>query len=130
MINQLQEIPDIGPAVAQSIYGWFRESRNERFLKKLGEAGVKITYHISHITNQKLAGKVFVLTGSLESMSRDEAKEKIRELGGDISETVSKKTSYVVTGSEPGSKYEKAKRLGMQILDEDAFLKLLKEDKK
>ena len=75
----------------------------------------------------KLKGKTFVLTGSLELMSRDKAKEKIRELGGDVSESVSKKTDYVITGNEPGSKYERAKELGVKILAENDFLKLLKK---
>ena len=73
-----------------------------------------------------MPGKTFVITGSLESMSREEAKEKIRELGGDASESVSKKTDYVVAGSEPGSKYEKGKKLGVKILNEEEFLKLIK----
>jgi DNA ligase (NAD+) len=73
-----------------------------------------------------LEGKIFVLTGSLESMNRDEARAKIRELGGDISESVSSKTSYVVVGLEPGSKAEKAKKLGVAILSEQKFLDLIK----
>ena len=73
-----------------------------------------------------LEGKSFVITGSLESMSREEAKEKIRERGGDASESVSKKTSYLVAGSEPGSKYEKAQKLGVTIIDEQEFLKMVK----
>jgi DNA ligase (NAD+) len=128
--EDLQEISDVGPVVAKSIYDWFREPRNEKLLEKIDEVGVQIRSQKPEAKSQKLTGKTFVLTGSLESISREEAKEKIRELGGDILETVSKKTFYVVAGSEPGSKYEKAKRLGVQILDEDAFLKLLKEDKK
>ena len=65
------------------------------------------------------------MTGSLESMPREQVKEKIRELGGDVSESVSKKTDYVVVGSEPGSKYEKAKKLGIKIIDEKEFLKMI-----
>ncbi len=73
----------------------------------------------------KLSGKTFVITGTLESMSRDKAKKKIKELGGKISESVSKQTSFVVVGSEPGSKYDKAKILGVEILNEAEFLKLI-----
>ena len=72
-------------------------------------------------------GKTFVLTGSLESMSRDEAKEKIREMGGNVSESISNKTDYLVAGNEPGSKYEKAKELGVKILNEKEFLKILEK---
>ena len=80
----------------------------------------------SKVKSQKLAGKIFVLTGGLESMSRDDAKERIRELGGDISSSVSKNVDYIILGSEPGEKYEKAKKLGVKIIDEKEFLKLIK----
>jgi len=76
--------------------------------------------------NQTLARKIFVVTGSLEAMSREEAKEKIRERGGHWAISVSKNTDFVVAGNEPGSKYEKAKKLGVKIIDEKEFLNLLK----
>jgi DNA ligase (NAD+) len=124
-LEDLQKIPDIGPKVSQSIYDWFREKNNVDLVKKLNQAGVRIQpYQLSTITN-KLTGQSFVLTGTLESMGREEAKEKIRALGGEISESVSKKTSYVVAGAEAGSKLEKAQKLGVSILDESAFLKLI-----
>ncbi len=132
-LDQLQEISDIGPKVAQSIYDWFREPRNIKFMERLEKAGIEVEPQpsLSAATiaaNRKspVFDKSFVLTGSLESMSRDEAKEKIRALGGDASESVSKKTDYLVAGAEPGSKYEKAKKLGVNIIDEKEFLKLLK----
>jgi DNA ligase (NAD+) len=125
-LEDLQEIPDVGPKVAQNIYDWFRNERNINFLEKLEKVGIRIESQKSKIKSQKLAGKIFVLTGGLESMSREQAKEKIRELGGDISESVSKKTDYVVAGSEPGLKYEKAKRLGVKTIDEKEFLAILK----
>jgi DNA ligase (NAD+) len=124
--EDLEKIPGIGPKVAEAIHSWFREARNIRFLQKLDEVGVKVESQKPKAKGRKLIGLTFVLTGGLESMSREEAKEKIRALGGDVSESVSKKTSYVVVGSEPGSKYEKAKQLGVKILSEAEFLKMLK----
>jgi len=129
-LEDLQKIPDIGPIVAESIYQWFHEARNEKLIEKLDAIGVRIKASAeggssSGGQSSKLKAFTFVLTGTLASMSRDEAKAKIRALGGDVSESVSKKTSYVVAGSEPGSKYENAKRLGVIILSEVEFLKLL-----
>ncbi len=124
-LDDLQQVPDIGPKVAQSVYDWFHEIRNIDFLHRLEKAGIVIAAEARSVSNAKFAGKTFVVTGSLESLSREVAKEKIRALGGDPSESVSKKTDYVVVGSNPGSKYEKAKRLGVTILDENDFLKLL-----
>jgi DNA ligase (NAD+) len=125
-IESLQVIPDIGPKVAQSIYDWFHTEGNIKFLEKLAKVGVVIETLKVDSRKQKLTGKIFVLTGALESMSREEAKEKIRALGGDISESVSKRTDYVVLGKEPGSKYEKAQKLGVQIIDEKKFLEMLR----
>ncbi|MCL5004696.1 MAG: NAD-dependent DNA ligase LigA [Patescibacteria group bacterium] len=127
-IEDLQKIPDIGPKVAQSVYDWFREERNIKFLEKLEKVGVEVKVSkFQSLKVKKLSEKTFVLTGALELMSRDEAKEKIRELGGDVSESVSKKTDYVVAGADPGSKYEKAKQLGVKILNEKEFLILLRK---
>lgn len=123
--ERLTEIKDIGPKVAESIWEWFKEKRNIRFLEKLRDAGIKIEIIPPKAGAEKLSGLVFVITGSLESMSRELAKRKIRELGGDISESVSSKTSYLVAGAEPGSKYKKATELGIKILSEEAFLRLL-----
>ena len=126
-IEELQEIRDIGPKVAESIYSWFHNERNIKFLEKLDKVGVKI--EIQKIQNLKvlsLKGKSFVLTGYLDSISREQAKEKIREAGGEVSELVSKKTDYIVAGAEPGSKYEKAVKLGIEILSEKQFFDLLK----
>ena len=124
--EELQEIPDIGPVVAASIHGWFHEKRNRELLVRLEEA--EVTVEAMSIANResRIAGKTFVITGSLASMSREAAKEKIRDLGGEASESVSTKTSYLVAGSEPGSKYQKAKKLGLPIIGEEEFLQLLK----
>ncbi len=124
-LEDLQQIPDIGPKVAQSIYDWFHERRNIEFLKRLADAGIEIEPSRLSSFASRLSGKTFVLTGSLESLEREVAKEKIRALGGEVSESVSKKTSYVVVGAEPGSKYEKAQKLGVTILNEKEFLKLI-----
>lgn len=119
-LEDLQEVPDIGPKVAQSIYDWFRERRNADLLARLEVSGVEVEAPAKRGA-LPLEGKSFVITGSLASMSREEAKEKVRALGGEASESVSKKTSYVVVGAEPGSKYEKAKQLGVAILNEKEF---------
>lgn len=120
--EDFEKILDIGPVVSKSIYEWLQEKDNIKFLSKLEEQ-VKITNPKPAV--QKLAGKTFVITGSLESMSRDEAKQKIRDLGGDASESVSSKTSYVVVGSESGSKAGNAKKLRVKILNEKEFLGMI-----
>ncbi|MEK7636048.1 MAG: NAD-dependent DNA ligase LigA [Patescibacteria group bacterium] len=124
-IEELQEIRDIGPKVAESIYNWLHNERNVRFLEKLDRVGVRIENIKYQVSSIKLRGKTFVLTGTLNSISREQAKEKIRELGGEVSESVSKKTDYVVAGIEPGSKYERAKELNIKILNEQDFLDML-----
>ena len=124
-LEDFEKILDIGPVVAKSIFEWFCEKDNLNFLERL-EKKVKITNPNPKPGSNKLKGKTFVLTGTLEKMSRDEARAEIRELGGDVSESVSSKTDYVVVGLEPGSKAEKAKNLGVKILDEAEFLKLIK----
>ncbi len=124
-LDDLQQIEDIGPKVAQSIYSWFHDKHNREFLQKLDRRGILASMPESRIRYQELSGKTFVFTGELKTMSRDEAKEKARALGADVSESVSKKTSYVVAGEKPGSKYDKARELGVPVLTEDNFLSLL-----
>ena len=128
--EDLQRAKDIGPVVAKSIHDWFHEPRNARFLERLEAAGVEVEAEHKgakpDARNPKIAGKIFVLTGSLESMDRETAKEKIRAQGGETSESVSKKTDYVIAGAEPGSKYEKARELGITIIGEKELLALLK----
>ena len=121
-LEDFDKISDIGPVVSKSIYQWFQNKDNLNFLDKL-EKQVKI--ESQKVKSQKLKGLSFVLTGSLESMSRDEAKAKIRDLGGDISESVSKNTNYVIVGSDSGSKADKAKELGIKRINEQEFLKLI-----
>jgi DNA ligase (NAD+) len=124
-LKELENIPDIGPVVAKSIYEWFQRPFNRKLLDKFRKEGVRVSEEKASKDSTKLAGKTFVLTGGLESISRDDAKDRIRELGGDVSSTVSKETDYVVVGAEPGSKFDKAKKLGIKILDEGEFLKLI-----
>jgi DNA ligase (NAD+) len=124
--EDLQEIPDIGPKVAESIYHWFQGEKNKKFINELESNGIVFKTIEKKSSNKKLANLTFVLTGSLETMSRDEAKEKIRDLGGKISSDVSKETDYVIVGSEPGSKYDKAKELNIKILNEEELIKMIK----
>ncbi|MCL4391717.1 NAD-dependent DNA ligase LigA [Patescibacteria group bacterium] len=124
-LEELQALPDIGPIVAKSIYDWFRSAKNKKLMEKLEKAGVEIEHQKRAAQAERLKGKTFVLTGTLSSMSRDEAKDKIRERGGDVSETVSKTTTSVVVGENPGSKYDKAKKLGVRILNEEEFRELI-----
>jgi len=123
--EDLINIQDIGPVVAESIYNWFHEKQNVMFLEKLDRAGIIIKKQETRNKKQTLTGKTFVLTGTLGIMAREIAKEKIRSLGGDVVDSVSKNTAYVVAGENPGSKLDKAKTLGVTILTEKEFLRLL-----
>ena len=124
-IEDLQQLPDIGPKVAQSISDWFDEECNRDLLDKFEKVGVRIK-GAQRSKGGKLEGLIFVLTGGLESLTRDEAKERVRNLGGNINSSVSKKTNYVIVGIDPGSKYDKAQQLGVKTLTEKQFLQLLK----
>lgn len=124
--GDLETVQDFGPKVAQSVYEWFKRKRNLRFLEKLDKVGVRIKSVGVRVGEGRLKGKTFVLTGGLESLTRDESKRRIRELGGEVSLSVSRNTDYVVAGSEPGLKYKKAKELGVKIIDEKEFLKMIK----
>ena len=123
-LKEFDLIPNIGPVVSKSVYEWLQDKENIKFIERL-EKHVKIINPTPYTLNAKVAGKSFVITGSLESMERNTAKERIRELGGNVSESVSSKTTYVVVGLDPGSKADKAKKLGVTILTEQEFLKML-----
>ncbi len=127
-LEDLEQIQDIGPIVAESIYNWFRDGYNKDFLKRLLKYVniQELRIKNKELRNKKVFDKKFVLTGSMDSMSREEAKAKIRKFGGNVVTSVSKETDFVVVGEKPGSKYEKAKKLGVKILSEDEFVKLLK----
>ncbi|PIP29401.1 DNA ligase (NAD(+)) LigA [Candidatus Kuenenbacteria bacterium CG23_combo_of_CG06-09_8_20_14_all_36_9] len=129
-VERLSEVDGVGPVMAESIVDWFQNDKNIRLVENLFKNGVVIddvtpTFRSDRSEN-KLSGQKFVLTGTLSNMERETAKEKIRALGGEISETVSKNTDYVVAGENPGSKLEKAKKLGVKILEEREFLNLIK----
>jgi DNA ligase (NAD+) len=123
--EKLVEVNEVGPKVAAAIVEFFCESANRQLIKKLSKVGVKPTAEKRVVKSDKLAGKSFVFTGGLENRSREDAGEIVKQHGGKISGSVSKKTDYVVVGSDPGSKYDKAKELGVAILTEGEFEKLV-----
>jgi DNA ligase (NAD+) len=123
--EELESVPEVGPKVAQSITEFFSEAANRSVIKKLNRAGVRPTAQKREVKSNTLGGKSFVFTGGLTNRSREEAGALVLEHGGKVSGSVSKKTDYVVVGSDPGSKYDKAKELGVSILDEREFEKLI-----
>lgn len=125
--EELMTLEDVGPKVARSIVFFFAQPENRELIKKLKEAGLKFKETTEKVGPQPLQGLTFVLTGTLSSMTREQAKEKIERLGGSVSSSVSKKTDYLIVGEEPGSKLDKARQLGVKTLDEKEFLKLLGE---
>jgi len=124
--DTLEQVPGIGPAMADDIEAFFREKHNRDVIAKLQKSGVHWPRVKPRVAGeQPLAGKTFVLTGTLSSMSRDEAKKRIQSLGGKVSGSVSQKTNYVVVGEEPGSKADKARELNVEMIDEKTFVKLI-----
>jgi DNA ligase (NAD+) len=123
--EDLEKVTEVGPKVSESIVEFFSEPANRKLIKKLHAAGVRPTAEKREIKSQKFAGKSFVFTGALERRSREEAGEIVQQHGGKLSGSVSKKTDYVVVGADPGSKYDKAKELGVTILSEAEFEKLV-----
>jgi len=126
-LDTLQLAPEVGPKVAESIYQFFREPHNRELIKGLLEAGLRWEYRPARkrAGALPLEGKTFVLTGTLASLTREEAKERIEAAGGKVTGSVSKLTSYVVAGESPGSKLDKAQALGIPIIDENELLKML-----
>jgi DNA ligase (NAD+) len=122
--EKLREIEGFGEKVAQEVAQWFHQEKNQKFLEKLGKVGVEIKSEET-IVEQKLKGKSFVVTGTLSGMSRDAAKEKIRQLGGKVQGSVGPKTDFLICGENPGSKFDKAKKLGVKIVEEEEFLKMI-----
>ncbi len=122
---QLQQVPDVGPVVAQSIVAFFAEQHNVDVIKALLDSGIAPAESAGEpVTEQPLAGQTFVLTGTL-GIAREVAKERLEALGAKVAGSVSKKTDYVVAGAEPGSKLDKARELGVAVLDEQQLLNML-----
>lgn len=125
-IEDLTTINEVGPVMAQSIADFFSQKTVRMLIEELIKYGVNTTEPEKEKRIQPLSGKTFVFTGELKSFSRQEAENKIRELGGNPTSSVSRKTDFVVAGDSPGSKYDKAKKLGVQIIGEEEFIKMLK----
>jgi DNA ligase (NAD+) len=125
--EELEAVHEIGPKLAESIHQFFLQPENRALIERLRKSGLPMHADIVQQpkAEQTLAGKTFVLTGTLDTMTREEAAARIAERGGRVSSSVSKKTSFVVAGRDPGSKLEKARDLGVTILDEQQFGALL-----
>ncbi len=123
--EELQQVNEVGPRIAQSIAEFFQEPKNRELVKRLGDAGLTFSGKKKQ-RGTKLAGKTFVLTGTLPRYSRDEAKKMLEDAGGHVTGSVSKKTDYVIAGSDAGSKLDKAQSLGVEVIDEQGMMDLLK----
>jgi DNA ligase (NAD+) len=124
-IEQLQEVNEVGPRIAESIRQFFEEPRNQALVKRLEEHGLTMSGK-KRQRGTALAGKTFVITGTLANHSRDAAKKLIEDAGGKVSGSVSKKTDYVVAGEDPGSKLDKARELGVKVIGEKEMEELAK----
>ncbi len=127
-VEEMEAVHEIGPTVAQSVHEWFQDPANRRLVERLREAGLRTEEEGAGPTSRTLEGRQFVLTGTLESMTRGAAKAAIEERGGRVTSSVSKKTSAVIVGTDPGSKADKAKQLGVDLLDEEALQALLAQE--
>jgi DNA ligase (NAD+) len=123
--DELEAIDEVGPRIAQSIADYFDDPVNQELIRRLTEVGVTVRDEDRERASQNLAGKTFVVTGTLEHFTRDEVKEAIIARGGKVTGSVSKKTDYVVVGDQPGSKYTKARELGVRILNENEFIDVI-----
>jgi len=128
--EELLEVATIGPKIAESIHAFFRQESNLKVIDKLKKAGVSLKAEVAEAEELPLAGQEFVITGSFESFPRSEAEARIKELGGAVGSSVTKKTTFLVVGADPGSKLDKARALGTRLLSEPEFLRLLEEASK
>jgi len=128
--NNLQSVQGIGPRIAKSVIRFFEDEHNQRMVRRLKKAGVQMRSTKKYArSSQQFTGKNFVLTGTLTSMTREEAKQKIESVGGKVVSSVSKNTNFVIVGADAGSKREKAQTLGILLLDEKKFLTMLQSEK-
>ena len=125
-VEELAKIKDVGEVMARSIHDWFASGYNQKLLAKFDKVGLRILKQESAQKSSKLKDLTFVFTGTLDTLSRERAEEMVRENDGDVSSSVSKETDYVVAGTEPGSKYDRAKKLGVKIISEKEFINMLK----
>ncbi len=126
-LEEIDAIYEIGPAVAEAVRHWFDQAANQKLVARLKASGVRAEEAEAAPTSSRFQGMQFVLTGAMPGMSRDQAKQAIESRGGRVTSAVSKKTSCVVVGADPGSKYEKAQQLGVSTVDEAEFRKMLEE---
>jgi DNA ligase (NAD+) len=125
--EDLETIHEIGPRIAESVHFFFQQKENQTLLEELQGLNVNMQSSVATVrVESPMRGKQFVLTGTLESMSRDEARGRIETLGGRVTSSVSKNTHFVIAGSDPGSKLDKARKLGIAVLTEPEFLNLLR----
>jgi DNA ligase (NAD+) len=123
--EELTEVEDVGPTVAESIVFFFRQPENVALIRRLEQAGLNLRSRREQGKKRTLEGKTFVITGTLAGFSREEAKELIENLGGKVSSSVSGQTDFLIVGESPGSKLDKARELGVSIINEGDFLKLV-----
>ena len=124
----MKDTKDIGDIIAKSVYEWFKNNENIDEINKLKSLGVRMNYEDNVKENSSFSNQTFVITGTLESLTREEAKVKIESAGGNVSSSVSSKTSAVIVGDKPGSKYQKAINIGIPIWNEQEFLNKLNNE--
>jgi DNA ligase (NAD+) len=127
-VEELMSAGGIGPRIAESVYRFFHDERNMKIIEKLRKGGVKLEEELKAPVEGPFTGKAFVITGTLSTFPRSRAEALVKELGGDIGSSVTRKTNYLVVGDSPGSKLAQAQRYGTTLLSEDEFLALLSEN--
>lgn len=123
--DEINSIDGLGEIIAESVFMYFNTPQNMELIGHLKKHGVKMAFE-SKVKSQKLSGKTFVLTGTLENYTRNEASEIIESMGGKVTSSVSKNTSFVLSGADPGSKIDKANKLGVKVISEDEFAEMIK----